>query len=353
LYFDTVRTGNNDNNYRVHDVTISDIATMTTTIDFPSSAIYDEDSSVDSSSSAIYDGDSSAGNDSPTAVMVEPYDMNTTLYLAVIDAESSADDKDSSICDEDSSAVTMMTTTVPVTYEATSSVVRTTTSNELPSAGNDFPIAVTLKTYDTAYDLYFDTVVAIVVAVAPAVAVGAPSVVMTCTTAVPVITKIYFANFDEDSSADSSSSANYDEDSSAGNDSPAIIMTTTALYELPSAIHDGIISTDNDAVSSAAITMMTNNMDTAVYLAVIDAESSTDITNTITLYESPSYDIDTESSAVSIADEATTTDSCHSSNYFSLISSRQFDQITSVLSTLMSLHRTLHLILNSLLLLIQ
>ena len=122
---------------------------------------------------------------------------------------------------------------------------------------------------------------------------------------------------------------------------------------MPSAIHDGIISTDNDAVSSAAITMMTNNMNTAVYLAVIDAESSTDITNTSTLYESPSYDIDTESSAVYVADEATTTDSCHSSNYFSLISSCQFDQITLVLLTLMSLHRALHLIITSLLLLIQ
>eukprot|EP00751_Fragilariopsis_kerguelensis_P003857 CAMPEP_0170829942 /NCGR_PEP_ID=MMETSP0733-20121128/48961_1 /TAXON_ID=186038 /ORGANISM="Fragilariopsis kerguelensis, Strain L26-C5" /LENGTH=164 /DNA_ID=CAMNT_0011195001 /DNA_START=16 /DNA_END=510 /DNA_ORIENTATION=- len=92
--------------------------------------------------------------------------------------------------------------------------------------------------------------------------------------------------------------------SSAGNNSPAavtimttaIIMMTTVFHELPFAIHDD-----------------------TVYLAVIDAESSTDITNTITLYESPSYDIDTESSAVSVADEATTTDSCHSSNYFSLI----------------------------------
>merc|ERR1719148_546256 len=106
---------------------------------------------------------------------------------------------------------------------------------------------------------------------------------------------------------------------------------------MTSAINDGIISADNDAVSSPAITIMTtavtimtNDMNTAVYLAVIDAESSTDITNTITLYELPSYDIDAESSAVSVADEATSTVSCHSSNYFSLISSCQFDQITSV-----------------------
>mmetsp|Transcript_22516 Transcript_22516/g.22789 ORF Transcript_22516/g.22789 Transcript_22516/m.22789 type:complete len:220 (+) Transcript_22516:535-1194(+) len=157
---------------------------------------------------------------------------------------------------------------------------------------------------------------------------------------------------------DSSSSAIYDEDSSAGNNSPVAITTKT--YDMPSAIHDGIISADNDAVYSAAVTimttavkMMTNDMNTAVYFAVIDAESSADITNTIISYASPSYDIDTESSAVSVADEATTTDSCHSSNYFSLISSRQFDNITLVLSTLLSLHRTLHLIITSLLLLIQ
>ena len=62
--------------------------------------------------------------------------------------------------------------------------------------------AVILKTYDTTYDLYFDTLVAIIVAVASVVAVGAPSVVMTCNTAVPVITKISFANFVEDASAD-------------------------------------------------------------------------------------------------------------------------------------------------------
>ena len=89
--------------------------------------------------SAIHDGIISTDNDavSSAAITMMTNNMNTAVYLAVIDAESSADDKDSSICDEDSSAVTIMTTTVPVTYEATSSAVRTTTSNELPSAGND------------------------------------------------------------------------------------------------------------------------------------------------------------------------------------------------------------------------
>ena len=51
------------------------------------------------------------------------------------------------------------------------------------------------------------------------------------------------------------------------------------------AFHNGIIAADNDAVSSAAVTimttavkMMTNDMNTAVYFAVIDAESFADIT---------------------------------------------------------------------------
>eukprot|EP00751_Fragilariopsis_kerguelensis_P043859 CAMPEP_0170992798 /NCGR_PEP_ID=MMETSP0736-20130129/9953_1 /TAXON_ID=186038 /ORGANISM="Fragilariopsis kerguelensis, Strain L26-C5" /LENGTH=596 /DNA_ID=CAMNT_0011418315 /DNA_START=608 /DNA_END=2395 /DNA_ORIENTATION=- len=43
-------------------------------------------------------------------------------------------------------AVTIMTTTVPVTYEATSSAVKTTTSNESPFAGNDSPLTIMVAT---------------------------------------------------------------------------------------------------------------------------------------------------------------------------------------------------------------
>ena len=119
---------------------------------------------------------------------------------------------------------------------------------------------------------------------------------------------------------DSSSSAIYNGDSSAVNDPPtavmvepynmsykspsAAIMKTTAPNTSHSMQRDTSVLYDRNltaiTIMTTAVKMMTNNMNTAVYLAVIDAESSTDITNTITLYESPSYDIDTESSAISV-----------------------------------------------------
>jgi len=276
----------------------------------------------------------------------------------------------SAIYYEDSSAFTIVTTAVTMT----------TVFHESPSATQDeMPFAIKNGLSATAiadgaqYDYYYgDT----------AVSIASPSIVSNDESHSTVHDRIYstmkMTAFHE------LPSTIHDEIIPAGKDSPTTVtMTdlvydtvynanfnftfdtisvtvTTKTYDMASAIHDGIISADNNAVSSAAVTIMAtavkimkNAMNTAVYFAAIDAESSADITNTITSYVSPSYDIDTESSAVSVADEATSAVSCHSSNYFSLISSRQFDQITSVLSTLMSLHRTLHLILNSLLLLIQ
>ena len=55
-----------------------------------------------------------------------------------------------------------------------------------------------------------------------------------------------------------------------------------------------MISANNDTVSSAAIKMITNDTNAAVYFAVIDVESTTDITKTTTSYVLPSYDTDTE-----------------------------------------------------------
>ena len=84
-----------------------------------------------------------------------------------------------------------------------------------------------------------------------------------------------------------------------------VTVMTTAIYD-----------EDSSAVTimTTAVKMMTNDMNNAVYFAVIDTESSADITNTITSYALPSYDIDTKSSAVSVADEAMSAVSCHSSN---------------------------------------
>ena len=96
-------------------------------------------------------------------------------------------------------------------------------------------------------------------------------------------------------------------------------MKTIAPNTLHSMQRDTSVLYDRNlsaiTIMTTAVKMMTNDMNTAVYLAVIDAESSADITNAITSCASP--------------------------------------QIISVLSTLMSLHRTLHLIITSLLLLIQ
>ena len=82
-------------------------------------------------------------------------------------------------------------------------------------------------------------------------------------------------------------------------------MKTTAFHELHSAIRDGIISADDHTVYFAAVTIMTipvkmvtNDMNAAVYFAVIDAESSADITNTRPLYVLPSYDIDLSFSTI-------------------------------------------------------
>ena len=151
-----------------------------------------------------------------------------------------------------------------------------------------------LKIYDMVYNLNFDTTFDTTFAIAFDAVVTTD---MTYNTAVPVITKISFADYENDSSTDS----------------------------LSTAIHNGIISADNDAVSSTAVTIMTT--------------------------------------AVSVADEATSaftktlTVSCHSLNYFPLIlpfkSSCQFNRITLVLSTALSLYKTLHLIITSILLLIS
>ena len=129
--------------------------------------------------------------------------------------------------------------------------------------------------------------------------------------------------------------------------SPVMIMTTT-------------IPVTYVATSSAVRTTTSNELPSA--MTIDDIYFKSIFKYILTSYESPSTVIKV-SPAVSIADEAistvtkTPTVSYHSSNYFSLIlrfeSSRQFNQITLVFLRLLSLYRTLHLFITSLLLLIS
>ena len=282
-------------------------------------------------------------------------DMNNTVYFAVIDAESSATSADEAPYDYYYGDTAVSIASRPIAINSEYSIVIDTESsivsvatNEAHSVSNDSPATVTTTTqvYSTPSSSFESSINYVTFsAVADAVA---------RTTTSYTSSSSYNNNNNNDGSNDESLSTIHDRIFS--------IMKTTAFHELPLFIHDGIISADNDAVSSAAVMilttavkLMTNDMNTAIFFAVIDAESVADVTNTTTSYALPSYDIDTESSDVSIADEATSTVtktptvSCHSSNDFSLTlrfeSSRQFDQITSVFPRLMSLHRTLHLII--------
>jgi len=167
-------------------------------------------------------------------------------------------------------------------------VTRTRTRTTIPSMS---PSLYDSSNNDPSYliynnDLHFDTVIAIIVAVAPAVAVGAPSVVktktsatifiillcshiidhgsvlyliqqillynqqyvfscavlttdMTCDTAVLVITKI--------------SSAIYDEDSSAFTIVTTAVTMTTVFHESPSATQDEMPFAVKNGISAAAI----------------------------------------------------------------------------------------------------
>ena len=132
--------------------------------------------------------------------------------------------------------------------------------------------------------------------------------------------------------------------SSTGNDSLATVTIRTydTVYYLYFNTTFGTAFNIADEVASAvtimttAVKMMTNNMNNAVYFAFVSSD-----------------DNDTESSTISVADEATSAVSCYSSNYLSSIYFRQFDHITLVFSTLLSLHRTLYLTISSLLLLIS
>ena len=202
---------------------------------------------------------------------------------------------------------------------------------------------------------------------------------MTCNTAVPVITKISFANNDEDSSANSSSSAIYSEDSSVDNTESSAIHNLLSISNADS--NTGAMTapaiavmvemydmTYNTAVSVANKTMFATTFDTAftsasyasplydIILATsfvetmttsnelhsADNDSLTTVMMATQVCSSPtsstSYHIDRESSGVSVAYGTTSAIfSCHSLNYFSLIllfgPSCQFDQITLLLLT--------------------
>ena len=156
----------------------------------------------------------------------------------------------------------------------------------------------------------------------------------------PVITEIVTSFVSPFYNIGSSSYAIYDVDSSVGND-PSTTVTLRTYNIVYMLYFDTTFDTALDTIFNTAFST----------------------TFTSVLHTSPSYDIDTESSTVSIANEATSTVtktptvSYHSLNYFFLIlpfeSSCQFNQVTMVFLQLLSLHRTLHLIITSLLLLIS
>ena len=79
-------------------------------------------------------------------------------------------------------------------------------------------------------------------------------------------------------------------------------MMTTQVYSSPSSY-------------STVVTMMTDDMNTTVYIAVIDSESFVDITTKTT---SLSNDIDTESSTVSVANDVTSSYDLSNNNTSSL-----------------------------------
>ena len=280
------------------DITCNTAIPVITKISF---ANYDEDSSADSLSSAKYDEGSFAAvtlktisyesdtndnddstNDEATFTLAVIYKYILTLYespSAVITKTTAPHTLHSMQCvvnsspsvlyDKNASAITM--TTSPSSYQSPCGNI----DNYCCDATVSTSVIFSLKIYDTVYNLNFDTTFDTTFAIAFNAAVTTD---ITCNTAVPIITKISFADYEKDSSADS----------------------------LSTAVHDGIISADNNVVSSTTVTIMTT--------------------------------------AVSVADEATSvvtktlTVSCHSLNYFPLIlpfeSSRQFDRITSVLSHL-------------------
>ena len=72
-----------------------------------------------------------------------------------------------------------------------------------------------------------------------------------------------------------------------------------------------------------------HSMNAALYFAAIDAESSADITKTTISYVSPSNDIDTESSAVSVVKETTSSYdlSNNNSSTFNYDNDLQFDTV--------------------------
>ena len=302
---------NNNNTVMEYPVAISDgifsavddaVTRTTTSYTFPSC-------NIDSSTTADNDKDL-------YYVVMKVYDMTNDTLVSVSVSVTDEATHNVSVVDEASSADTVtMTTQVyssPSSSESSNDhVAFLTVANETYFADIDTSSSGVMVTTTTLYESYIDE-------------------------RTPVVTT---------SSIITTKNTTLFESHSIVHDRIFSTMKTTVFNEFPFAFNDGTIST--------AVKMMTNDMNAAVYFAVIDAESSADITNTATSYASLSYDIDTESSAVSIADEATSAISCHSLNYFSLISSCHFDQITLVLSTLLSLHRTLYLIITYLLLLIS
>jgi len=285
-------------------------------------------------SSAIYDEDSSAGNDSPVTIMV------ATQVDSLCSSSSSYDDRYTDGANDNvmPSSTDDEATSVPVPVPAAVTIMTTVFHESLTAIHDEMPFAVTDGISSAAvvdgaqYDYYYgDTAVSIASPSIVAVSIASLSygigssfsaihdrLFSAVADAVTRTTTSYaLRSYD----IDSSSSAIYDGDSSAVNDPPTVVMVEPydMSYESPSAAimkttapntshsmqRDTSVLYDRNlttiTIMNTTVKMMTND-----YLAVIEAESSADITNAITLYASP--------------------------------------QIISFLSTLLSIHRTIHLI---------
>ena len=183
-------------------------------------------------------------------ICIPSFAVANERYYTDIDTESYADNTESS-------AIIMMTTSF---HESPSAI-----HIEMPCAVNDGISSAAIA--DKAQNDYYDS--------DTTVSRASPSIVIDAESSTVSIT--------------------YKKESSAGNDSSAIIMIPTAFHELPSAIHDEVLSAVADTVTST--------------ISSADNDSLTIVTMATQVYASPSsstsYYIDRESSGVSIAYETT------------------------------------------------
>ena len=318
-------TYNNDNN--INDVSndeymdVFDSTDITkTTTSSPRSLFHNGDSFT-----AIYELNANA----------IAYSMNTAKHSAIINAESSADMTKSTISyvspsndiDTKSSAVSVVEETT-LAYDLSNNIPSSFNYNNdlhfdlvlylvfveilLYNQQNVFSYStVTLKTYDTVYDLYFDAtfgtpfhiidhgsvlylnlIQILLYDQQNVISCAAVTTDMTCNTAVFVITEISSGINDEDSFTFTIVTT-------------AIITMTTVFHESPSAIHDEMPFAVKDEISSVAVADGAQYDyyygDTAVSIASPSIIAVSIVSTSIVIDPESSIVIDTEFSTVSAA----------------------------------------------------